>query len=172
MTFQRFAFSLIVAATAALSMAPAQAATTVSGNFNVNLKVVPKCVFGTGTIANIDLGSADASTSGLTTNAGSTTFNIQCTKRTAYTINLSPTNTVAGADNTGKLNASTDATQQVDYALFSDAAYKNAWGKTTAVSDTATSSALKSYTVYARVTSVGDVIQDNYSDKVTITVTY
>ena len=171
MSFKRFTLPSLIATAALLSMGAAHAVGTATSNFNVLLTVKPKCIITNATVVDINLGGADVGA----TNVGSnTTFNMQCTKKTAYTITLAPTNTGAGTDNTGKLKGDNDATQLIDYALYSDAAYSTAWGKLTKVGGTSstTSSAGVDFKVYAKVASVPDVPQDTYRDAVTITVTY
>lgn len=168
MSIMRFALSAIAASAAVLSMGAAQAAGTATSNFNVNLTVQSKCVITNTTVTDINLGSFDV---GATPAVGNTKFNLKCTKGTPYTISLSPTN-AGGTDNTGKLKAS--GTDTIDYALFSNAGATAAWGKTSLVSGTfsTSSSAGVDISIYAKVATVPDVPVGTYTDNVQITVNY
>ncbi|QNP50059.1 Csu type fimbrial protein [Diaphorobacter aerolatus] len=168
-----FKKSAVIGATLLASIFASSAvhAATTTSKFDVTLTVLPKCVITNSSIADINLGTVDT---GATNLIGNTTFTMQCTKKTAYSISLTPGAVGAGANNTGTLKGAADATQTVAYGLFSDAAAVVPWGKTSFVTGTssATSSAGVDFKVYAKVASVPDVPQDKYTDNVTITVTY
>ena len=169
MSFKRFALPSLIATAAFLSMGAAHAAGTATGTFNVNINVIGKCVISTAA-TDIDFGTVEVGAATVTKN---NTFSVQCSKKTGYTITLTPLNAGTG-DNGGKMKTATGET--IDYTMFSDAAGSAPWGKTVGVSGTSSSSssAAVDYKVYAKVTGgvVPDVPVGTYTDKVTITVTY
>ncbi|QIL81964.1 spore coat protein U domain-containing protein [Diaphorobacter sp. HDW4A] len=169
MSFKRFAISAVVASAAVLSMNAAQAAGSVTGTFNVLLTVQGKCQISTAA-TDIDFGTLDM---GATTTVLNNTFSVQCTKGTVYSITLSPKN--AGAtENSGQMKSA--ANDIINYTLHTDLAANTAWGKTSAVGGTSStsSSAPVVFKAYAKVAGnvVPDVPVGAYKDTVTITVTY
>lgn len=159
------------------SAAVAQTVTNITSTFNVALAVKSKCAITTTPIPDINLGTVDANSG---TAQGNATFNVLCTKRTPFSIAMQPSGTPASATGAGTLKGAISGnTDTVAYALFSNAAMTTAWGSTAGtggnvVTNTGTSdgAAQLPITVYAKVSTVGNVLPDSYRDVVTVTLSY
>jgi len=175
-----FKKTLIAAAMFAFSgLATTMAATNpATSTFNVLLKINSACTVST--TGDVDFGNADSNTTGdLTKNA--TNISVKCSKNTAYTIGLKPSNnTLLGAGSMAAQNVApvTGNTDTVPYALYQDSSFATVWGDTastnrkTGTLDT-TGNVAKTYTVYAKVLGTNlNVTPDSYKDVVTVSVYY
>ncbi|ALV08644.1 spore coat protein U-like protein [Roseateles depolymerans] len=162
--------------TAALCAAPLlclpalAAPSTASGSLEVGATIVVACNvsgntlnFGTAIDPLQTTGAIDAST----------TLAVTCTRTTPYSVALS-----AGA-NAGGLNAfgsraMKSGTHSLAYQLYLDAARSQVWGNGTNSSVyTGTGSGnTQQLTIYGRLPSVAQAVPGDYSDTVTVTITY
>jgi spore coat protein U-like protein len=102
---------------------------------------------------------------------GSSTIDVTCTLGTSYDIGLDK-GVGSGATVASRKMAS--GSDLLDYGLYQDAGRNTVWGDTVAsdtVSGTGTG-AVQSYTVYGRVPASQVVPVGNYSDTITVTVTF
>jgi spore coat protein U-like protein len=159
----------VAAVAAALALAPApptaEAATAV-GSFTARIVIQAECqVVATSTL--------DFGTSGILIADvdQSTTFQVQCTSTTAYSVGLDAGTTAGGTTTTRRM---TSGAATVDYAMFSDAARTINWGNAAGVDTVAGvgNGAAQTYTVYGRVPVQTAPAPNTYTDTVTITVTY
>ena len=151
---------------AATADGPALAATA-TGSFNVTITITSQCTVSNAT--NMAFPS-----SGLLSAAvnQTNTFNVTCTNTTPYTIGLNNGLNVSGAQR--RMLGGVTNTEFVSYNLYSDAGRTIAWGDVSGswVSGTGTGAAT-AYTVYGQVPPQATPSPSaNYTDTVTITVTY
>lgn len=170
-----FAFTFAALASGA-AMAAENPATS---QFDVKMTVAAACSVAAGTASDIDFGTQDASATNL---AAQNTISVTCSKGTAYTIGLTPSNgstTGAGVMAAQNVPPVTGNTDTVAYQLRSAAGQAGAvWGNTNTsgsvvgngVAGTGDGTA-KTHTVYATVPSA-NVTPDAYKDTVTVTVRY
>jgi spore coat protein U-like protein len=116
-------------------------------------------------------GIAFGSYTGITSNTtGSVT--VTCTSGTTYSIGLS-TGMASGATVTSRAMIG-PSSALLSYKLFSDATYTSNWGDTSGsgwVSGTGTGSA-QPYTIHAQISAGQLAVPGNYTDTITVTVTY
>ena len=147
-------------------LATSTLAATATGTFTSKIVIQSECqVVTTNTL---DFGTAGA----LTANVDqTTTFQVQCTNTTTYSIGLNAGSTAGGTVATRKI---TSGSATVDYKMFSDSSRTTNWGDTVGtdtVEGTGNGSAI-SYTIYGRVPAQSTPVHNTYTDTVTITVTY
>ncbi|SEK61340.1 Spore coat protein U (SCPU) domain-containing protein [Roseateles sp. YR242] len=155
---------------ALLSFGVEAAPNTTSGTLTVGATILVACNVAGGTLnfgSTIDplqsSGPIDASTN----------LSVTCTNTTPYSVALS-----AGA-NAGGLNAFSaramkSGTNSLPYQLYLDAAHSKVWGNGTNSSvHTGTGTGTQqSLTVYGRLPTVANAVPGDYSDTVTVTITY
>lgn len=174
-------FKKTLLAVAALAfVGVASAANPATTTFQVLFKVNKAC---TVSATNLDLGVQE-STGAVITAAGAGSVTVNCSKKTAYTIGLLPSNGVATGAGVmtatnlpvvySPLNADT-----VKYQLYQNSGLSTVWGNTPAtntLSGTGTGAAQTAVPVYGKVTSTATellaVTPDNYVDTVTVSVVY
>lgn len=147
-------------------LAPAAAGTTTS-NFNVRLTVVAECKIISA--ADMNFGSQGVWTSAVDV---SSLLTIQCTKDTPFTVGFNQG--VGGTGVSNRLMRSPSTTGTVSYQLYRDAARTLVWGNTIG-SDTASgmgNGQQQNISVYGRLPVQTGVAPGNYSDTITVTVTY
>jgi spore coat protein U-like protein len=146
----------------------AAATTAPTVTFGVSLTIQAQCL-----ISNAQ--PLAFGTSGLlnTTSANdvSTTFQVQCSNTTPFTIGLDA-GTGTGATTTTRLMTSA-ASATIAYTLWQDTGHSTNWGNSGSglLGDNGTGSAV-TYTVYGRVPAQATPAPGLYSDTITITVTY
>ena len=172
--------NFLISVAASLASAAAFAATNpATATFDVKLTVLKACSVLAGTTSDIDLGSQDATATNV---QNSNTISVTCSKKTPYTIGLTPGNNsttgagVMAAQNVAPVTGNNDS---VGYQLRSTAGLTGTvWGDTN--SDGATvgngvsgtgNGAAQSHTVYATVPTM-NVTPDAYKDTVKVTVRY
>ncbi|OOG54789.1 spore coat protein U domain-containing protein [Polaromonas sp. C04] len=146
--------------------------------FRIQMTVTSSCAVTLSPTA-IDLGTVTTQSSAVNYN-GSTTLEVNCSKKTPFYIGLAPSN---GKSN-GKgamFGAQAGNGAQVPYTLYSNAALTKVWGNTATstsrgngVAGTGTGMAAAnavSFPVYAKVTNV-NFMPDRYADTVTVSVHY
>ncbi len=144
----------------------AHAATTTS-TFGVQLTVTAQCVINS--TATLNFGSNGVINSNIDQTAD---LKIQCTNTTPYKIGLDAGTTVGGDTTTRLMTAGGSDT--VQYQLFQNPGRTTNWGNNTA-SDTKNdngSGAEQTHTIYGRVPVQSTGSPGNYTDTVTVTVTY
>ena len=99
------------------------------------------------------------------------TIQVTCTNTTPYNIGLDA-GTGAGATVAVRKMTSSGAT--VNYSLYSDSGYTTVWGNTVSTDTVAGTGngAAQNYTVYGRIPAQTTPAPGNYSDTITVTVTY
>jgi spore coat protein U-like protein len=143
----------------------AHAATT-SSTFSVQLAITAQCAINS--TATLNFGSNGVINSNIDQTAN---LKIQCTNTTPYKIGLNEG--TGGGTTTTRLMTGSGA-DTVQYKLFQDAGHTTNWGNDTAA-DTKNSTgtgAEQTHTIYGRVPIQTTGAPDNYSDTVTVTVTY
>ena len=115
---------------------------------------------------NLSLPSAPTATGGIT---------VRCTAGTPWTVTANAGSGPGATVTLRKMTLASDPTKQLNYALYTDSGYLAVWG------DGATGNSITGMgtgandtrTVYARIpTGQSSAPQGNYSDAVTVTVTY
>ncbi|WP_158218738.1 Csu type fimbrial protein [Roseateles aquatilis] len=163
--------TLLIAIVLGASAMSAQAAnpTSASGTFQVGATILVACnVTGsTLTFGAIDPlqnpGPADASTS----------LNVTCTKTTPYSVALSA-GTNAGNPSAFGSRVMKNGNNSLPYQLYLDAGRTQVWGdgnSSGVYAGTGTGSQ-QALTVYGRLPSLNGIVPGNYSDTVTVTITY
>lgn len=168
---------LAAAAVAALGLGAVNAnAAQVQSTFQVSMTITSICAVTTAP-TNINLGTYAAQAAAISQTTGnSTTFKVNCSNKTPFSVGLAPSN--GNASGVGAMSA-TGVTDTVPYKLYSDAILSTAWGNTTGTGGNvqtgtgggmATSKAV-SFTAYAQATSA-DFAPATYTDTVTVNVNY
>lgn len=145
--------------------APNPATTTFQVKFTVNKACSVSAT-------NLDFGTQDATATNV---PGSTngTITVTCSKGTAYTIGLLPSNNSSTGAGT-MAGATTGNTDKVPYQLYQDSGLATVWGNTAStntVGGSGTGSAQAAVTVYGKVASA-NYTPDAYADTVTVNVVY
>ena len=141
-------------------------AAVVSSNINVSMTIQGECkIQATTNLAFGTDGVIDANVD------ASSTFDVQCTNTTPYTVAL---NAGAGAGATTTIRKMTLTGATIDYGLYRDAARSQNWGNTVAT-DTAAGTgtgAVQQSTIYGRVPPQTTPAPGLYQDTIQISVTY
>jgi spore coat protein U-like protein len=119
------------------------------------------------TVVNAAFGNYDVFATAATTTTGKVRVN--CVSGANYTISLS-----AGAG-TFASRVMTGSGSRLDYNLFTDTQHLTVWGDGTSGSVTVSGTGTGSnttYTVYGLIPAQQNVTAGNYSDTITVTVTY
>ena len=165
--------TLLVSALVALSSLSGLAvAVTATGSFDVKLKVLKACSVSAGNA--IDFGSvASSSTTDIEKN---TTISVVCSNKLSYNIGLTSTNNSGDNTGLGKMAGATSGNNdKPSYQLRQNTGTGPIWGSSIGTNTVAATGDGKaqSRTVYATLLgSRLNVQADDYSDKVTVTVTY
>jgi len=150
----------------------ANAATAVS-NFQVQLQIVAQCVINSTATLNFGSPGVLGGSGGTTNTDQTTTLAVQCTNTTPYDIGLDQ-GTTTGALVSQRLLLNSVTGETVNYNLYTDAPRSVIWGNTVStntVHATGTGSSV-SYTIYGRVPPQSTPTPGNYTDTVTVTITY
>lgn len=146
-----------------------------TSTFDVTANVVGSCVI-TDT-QDIDFGAYDPADTHLTANldaSGSVT--VRCVRGTAVTVALDQgTNPGTGSSCAAPLRQMIDGTEALGYGLFRDAARTQPWGCDTGNTQQFTAAAPSAPTVlttYGRIPGGQDVAAGEYTDTVTVNVTF
>ncbi len=161
-----FSKILVAGAAVALTAAAAQATTT-TNTFQAKITIQDDCEITSPT--DLDFGTSGL----LNANIDQTsTFVVKCTENTSYDIGLNEGTTSGGTTTTRKMTDGNGNT--VDYQMFSDSGRTTNWGDTVGTDTVAATGtgADQTYTVYGRVPPQDTPPAGNYTDTVTITVTY
>lgn len=148
---------------AGIAVAPQVLAATATSTFNVTMTIQNSCSITNRT--NLAFGSAP----GLTTLVDQTsTIEVTCTNSTPYTVGLND-----GLHASGGQRRMQGGAEYINYDLYTNAGRTTAWGNVSGswVADVGTGSA-QTYTVYGRVPVQPSPTAGDYSDTVTVTVTY
>lgn len=158
-------------ATALLSTTMLSEAANTNTNFNVSTTVNAICIIDSAsslTFASYDPSQAVAQTS-------SSAITVRCTNTTPFNIGL---NAGTGPSATTTTRVMTSGSNTLNYALYSDAAQTKTWGNTIGT-DTVAGNGLGMAagnaivkTVYGQIPYQPGTVPGNYTDTVTVTVTY
>lgn len=145
----------------------AQAATTVTTQFNVTMAITAQCVVANAT--NMVFPTTGLLTSPVTQTSS---FDVTCTNSTPYTVGLDAGQNASGAQR--RMTGGPSGGEFVAYGLFTDAAHTSAWGNTTGSWVNGVGTGVKStFTVYGQVPAqTTPSPASNYTDTVTVSVTY
>lgn len=170
---KRIAVKALVATTllsgAAIASATSTNATT--AQLNVSATVNPTCIInsaGAMTFAAYDPSTPNAQTT-------SSSISVNCTNTTPFNIGLSAG---GGAGATVTNRVMTSGTNTLNYSLYQDTGHASVWGNTVGT-DTVAAAGLGMAsgnaivkTVYGQIPLQPNAIPGNYSDTVTVTVSY
>lgn len=150
----------------ALSSAPSYAQTA-TAQFNVQLTITAACEIRSA--SNLNFGSVGVIVNDID---NTSTVVVRCTNGTSYNLGLNAGGG-AGASVTTRYMTGPNA-EKVAYKLFTDGARTSIWGNTIGVDTKADNGtgADQSFTVYGRVPTQTTPTPGNYSDLVTLTMTY
>jgi len=156
----------------ALACGPANATTSITQTFQVQLTLQAQCVINSTATLNFGSLGVLGGAGGTTNNDQTTTVAVQCTNTTAYNIGLDTGTTSGGTTTTRLLVGPASAT--VQYKLYQDAGHSINWGNAigTDTSSQTGNGASQSYTIYGRIPPQTTPAPGSYSDTVTVTVTY
>ncbi len=160
-------FGCAITLVAALASTAAFAATPLTTNFTVQIRILDSCTVGTP--ATLDFGSQSALTA---SQDQTTSIQVTCSLTTPYHIGLNQG--VNGASvSTRKMKGSTSA-DTVSYALYSNALRTSNWGETVSMDtvDSIGTGLPVSHLVYGRVPAQTTPRPDIYTDTITVTVNY
>lgn len=151
------------------STAASAANDTSNGTLQVSATILVACQV-SGTSLNFG-GSIDPLLSAGPVDA-STALNVVCTNTTPYTVALSAGMNAGGPANFAA-RAMKSGSNSLAYQLYLDAARSTVWGSGTGsvYSGVGTGSA-QSLTIYGRLPSLAGAVPGNYSDTVTVTISY
>lgn len=153
-------------AAAGIAVAPQALAATATSTFNVTMTIVESCSVTDHT--DLNFGSAN----GLQAAVNQTsTIEVTCTNSTPYTIGLDA-GTNASDDQRRMMGGATNS-EYISYGLYRDTGHTTPWGNAEGswADGTGTGSS-QVYTVYGRVPAQASPSAGNYTDTVTVTVTY
>ncbi len=148
---------------------------TATANLTVQITIAASCTINAATL---NFGSSVSGTTLIASAVtGNTTVSVTCTNGSPYSIGMDN-----GANASGSQRRMKSGTNFLNYGLYTDAAFTNAW-TTSATNSTCTttnscalgtgSGAAQSVTIYGQVPSVGSAPPTGtYSDTVTMTITY
>jgi spore coat protein U domain-containing protein, fimbrial subunit CupE1/2/3/6 len=146
---------------------PGAEAASASAPFSVTATVLASCTVAAGSLAFGNYAAADASPTDATS-----TINVTCTNDTSYTVALdggvTESNVAARAMSDG-------ASHTLPYQIYTDASHATVWGDGTGTSQTQSgtgSGVQQALTAYGRVPQAQFVSAGNYSDTVTVSVSY
>jgi spore coat protein U-like protein len=150
----------------------ANAGTAIS-NFQVQLQIVAQCVINSTATLNFGSPGVLGGSGGTTNTDQTTTLAVQCTNTTPYDIGLDQ-GTTTGALVSQRLLLNSVTNETINYNLFTDAPRSVIWGNTVStntVHATGTGASVI-YTIYGRVPPQTTPTPGNYTDTVTVTITY
>jgi spore coat protein U-like protein len=147
---------------------PAVATTPVTSTFQVSLQIQAQCLINS-------TNTLTFPTSGVLITTGNydatTTFVVQCTNTTPYTIALDKGTTTGGTTTTRLMtNSGTGGT--VKYTLWQDAGHSTNWDDTSSLVNSNGTGDPQTFTVYGRVPAQTTPAPATYTDTITVTVTY
>jgi spore coat protein U-like protein len=151
----------------ALGAADTAHATTGSTTFSVTATVLASCTVSAGTLA---FGSYTP-TAGSPMDATST-VDVVCTNGTSYAVALDGGST---ANNVAARAMNDTNSHTLSYAIYKDSARATIWGDGTGATVTQSgtgSGSTQAFTAYGRVPALQFATAGNYSDTVTVTVSY
>lgn len=156
-----FAFCVLMAA------APAALAATATNTFNVTMTITSSCTVTNPTT--LAFGSAGVLSAAVDQTS---TFDVTCSNTVPYTVGLNTGLNASGAQRR-MLGGGTNS-EYINYDLYQDAGRTTAWGNAVGSWQSGTGNgSAQSFTVYGRVPAQTTPSPGaNYTDTVTITVTY
>ncbi|MCH4543330.1 spore coat U domain-containing protein [Ochrobactrum sp. POC9] len=159
---------------ASAAFIPVASAKTTTGKLTVKINIKPSCELKSRNNSLIDFGSADNLEKDLIMGTTDTSgIEVQCSKSIAYQIGLdagtSPS--ALGDYNTRRLKSA--ASQYISYNLYKDINTKAVWGndEKTSLQSTGTGGVQK-FPVIAKIPKRSTPPADDYSDTVSVIVTY
>lgn len=162
----RYFLVAMVAACLGFATGEAEAATTTTGSFNVQVTIAATCVIDSASLLNFGTQGVLAANIDQTS-----TITVTCTATTPYDIGLDKGVNGASVTTRQMKDAGTDL---INYSLFSDSGHTTNWGNTIgtdAVHATGTGSA-QAFTVFGRIPPQASQPPGLYTDTITITVTF
>lgn len=146
-------------------------AATATGTFQVTATVLSSCTV-TGTTLNF--GSNIDPIAASVPLDSSSTLSVICSNTTPYTVALNA-GTNAGGGTSFTSRAIKNGTSTLGYQLYKDSSRTTVWGDGTSSTSTTAgtgSGSAQSLTIYGRLPSLSGAVPGNYTDTVTVTITY
>lgn len=144
---------------------------TATGTFQVTATVLSSCTV-TGTTLNF--GSNIDPIAASVPLDSSSTLSVICSNTTPYTVALNAGTNAGGATNFTS-RAIKNGTSTLGYQLYKDSSRQTVWGdgtsSTSTTAGTGTGSA-QALTIYGRMPTLSGAVPGNYTDTVTVTITY
>ena len=165
--------SLAAAALAVVILAGGRTASagSATSSLTVTATVPAVCVLSAGTLAfgNYDPVGANATTP----LAGTSTFNVTCTKNTAYTVTLGTGANSASAVGTTRAMKDAGTGAFLSYEIYTNNTYATVWNTTNTMGGTAASTSAIALTAYGRIPAGQNVpAAAGYTDTVVSTVNF
>ena len=165
--------SLAAAALAVVILAGGRTASagSATSSLTVTATVPAVCVLSAGTLAfgNYDPVGANATTA----LAGTSTFNVSCTKNTAYTVTLGTGANSASAVGTTRAMKDAGTGAFLSYEIFTNNSYATVWNTTNTLGGTAASTSAIALIAYGRIPAGQNVpAAAGYTDTVVSTVNF
>jgi spore coat protein U-like protein len=165
--------SLAAAALAVVILAGGRTASagSATSSLTVTATVPAVCVLSAGTLAfgNYDPVGANATTP----LAGTSTFNVTCTKNTAYTVTLGTGANSASAVGTTRAMKDVGTGAFLSYEIYTNNTYATVWNTTNTMGGTAASTSAIALTAYGRIPAGQNVpAAAGYTDTVVSTVNF
>jgi len=151
----------------AAALAERADATTATAQFNVTATVLANCA-----VSATDLVFGNYSANSGAALPATSTLSVTCTTGTTYTVALDGGTTAA---NVSARTMTDGASHHLPYGLYTTNAYTSIWGDGTASTVTQAGTgngSAQSFTVYGRIPASQFVTAGNYTDRITVTVTY
>lgn len=150
-----------LALAAGVISAPAAFAATDTSTMQVSVSIDSSCNIST--TSDIDFGNQNTEATNLSATG---VLSVNCTSGTAYSVSLTSSGVLTAVTPVG------NATDNIAYGLYQDAAFTQAWGTGAAAkSGTGTGGAVP-LTVYAKIANTEDAHVGLYKEVVTATITY
>lgn len=153
------------------SLEQAAAATPATNTFQVTATVTSAC---TVSGSSLNFGSAIDPLAASVPLDATSTVTVVCSNSTPYTVALNAGSNAGGAANFGA-RAMKSGSDTLAYQLYMDAGRATVWGDGTSSSSTKAgtgSGSAQSLTIYGRLPSLANVVPGNYTDTVTVTISY
>lgn len=157
----------LVLAAGTLAISTAASAATTTTTFEVSSYVSAACTLSAAALA---FGGYDPASS--TAKDGASSLTVTCTTGTGYTVSLDEG--IGSGATIAQRKMNDGGTNNMNYALYSDAGRSTLWGETIGVDTVAGtgSGAAQTLNVYGRIPALQALPAGTYTDTITVTLTY
>lgn len=146
-------------------------AATATNTVQVTATIISSCTVAGSTL---NFGSTIDALATSTPLDATSTLTVTCSNTTPYAVSLNAGSNAGGAANFSA-RAMKSGSNTLPYQLYVDAGRATVWGDGTASSSTKTgtgSGSAQTLSVYGRIPTLASVVPGNYTDTVTVTITY